>query len=62
MSASLFAIDMPLLRRAPFYRTVTLRERTQLHVSAHNDLLSTRLGEAHEKKIIIKEKMQVFAK
>ena len=51
MSTSLFAYDMQLIRRDVFYITVTLTERTQLHVSAKNDLLSTRLHEAHGKKI-----------
>ena len=42
---------MPLIRGDVFYITVsTLPERTQLHVSANNDLLSTRLHEAHRKK------------
>ena len=50
MSISLFAFDMPLIRGDVFYITVTLTERTQLHVSAHKDLLSTRLHEAHRKK------------
>ena len=49
--------------RDVFYITVTLTERTQLHVSAHNDLLSTRLHDAHgkRKKIYKKGKDQVFS-
>ena len=63
-SAFLFAFDMPLIRRDVFYITVALTERTQLHVSAHNDLLSTRLHDTHENKnlLIQKEKTQVFYK
>ena len=47
-----------------FYITVTLTERTQLDVSAHKDLLSTRLHDSHENKneLIQKEKTQVFPK
>ena len=59
MSISFFAFDMPL-RGDVFYVTVTLTERTQLHVSAHNDLLSTRLHEAHGKKKLIKKKSNKY--
>ena len=59
MSTSLLAYDMRLIRRDVFYRNVTLTERTELHVSAHNNLLSTRLYRLMEKKIK-KEKKQVF--
>ena len=50
MSITLFAFDMPLIGVDVFYITVTLTERAQLHVSAHKELLSTRLYEAHGKK------------
>ena len=52
MSINFFAFDMLLIRGDVFYIAVTLTERTKLHLSAHNDLLSTRLHEAHGKKII----------
>ena len=52
MSTSLFAFDMPLIRGDVFYITLTLTERRQVYVSAHSDLLSTRLHEAHGEKNI----------